>query len=697
MAEKERKMDDLTLISNIDTMSKDGVTFNSEFMKENEVFLDRFLGNPYGDEEPDRSKIMSNDVEDSVNSYLVSLARVFLGSGEIIEFEALDKDNPEDVKEADQKTKYADWLIRGQADSYPTQYSALFNILLMKFGVCKYFAEDTTSIKEEEYTSISPEELALFEESLEGEAVESIEIIERSGDFNGIDNIDFKFRVTKKEKKIRVISIPPECFIISKDAKNKTEAPIVGDDTPISRGDLVAMGYTKEKVAGISRFSGKKDDKGSSRVEDIRSDEQGSDSSPWFAPTWANEEVLLKTRYALIDFDNDGIAERRYILYAGQVLLENELFDHVPYAIGSSLLMPHRAVGRSIGEQAAPFARQNTTFLRGIADNIYAVQAPRIAHNERVNQDDLLDQEHGATIRVDGRDTIPANAMQAIEIPYIGDKVMQVMQMQLQRRADTIGTMVTNQGLEADQFNDETATRFEGVQDQGRGKVELVTRNIAETYYRDLYDGVIWTATHYQDTEQEIKVLGEALKINPSEWKVNHAADVKVGLGSGDEDHVVETMSGILNLTMQLEASGSPLVDQEKKFNTIKSMMKGLGISNIGKHFNDPSKPADLILAQNEILTKNNAQLQQMLESMSNQNPLAEAEKVKQQTDLAKAQSDAQLKVAQLAEDQRQFNENMRLQIAELTSKVDISNDKTAIELTKLELDSGKNVPGALT
>jgi len=689
MAEETQQMDDLTLISDVETMSKDGVTFNTEFMKENETFMDRYLGNLYGDEEVDRSKILSNDVEDSVNSYLVSLARVFLGSGEIIDFEPLNPDNEEDVEEADQKSKYADWLVRGQSDSYPTQYGALFDILLMKFGVVKYFIEETKGIKEESYTAITPEELVLFEESLEGEDVISTEIVERSGDFNGVDPIDFKFKVIRKEKKIKVMSIPPECFIISKDARSKSEAPVVGDDTPITRGELVEMGYSKEKIAQIPRFSGQKDDEGNSRLDTIRDREQGSSSKPWYAPTWASEEVMLRTRYALIDYDGDGIAERRYVLYSGQVLLENEVFDHVPYAIGSSLLMPHRAIGRSIGEQASPFARQNTTLLRGIADNIYAVQAPRIAHNELVNQDDLLDQEHGATIRVSGNDTIPANAMQAIEIPYIGDKVMQVLQMQMQRRADTIGTMITSQGLEADDFNKETATRFEGVQDQGKGKVELVARNIAETYYRDLYDGVIWMATHYQNTEQEIRVLGKPLKINPGDWKFDHAADVRVGLGSGDEDHVVETMSGILNLTMQLEAAGSPLVDQEKKYNTITSMMKGLGISNVGKHFNDPSQPDELVLAQNEILTRNNAQLQQMVEQLSNQNPLAEAEKVKQQTDLAKAQSSAQLDAAKLAEEKRQFN-------ISTTQKQNQNDQKVAVELTKLELDSGKDVEGSI-
>lgn len=688
------EMDDLTLIEQANTMSKDAVTYNSEFMKENEYLFDRFLSRLYGDEEEEHSKVTSNDVEDSVNAYMVSLARVFLGSSEIIEFEPRNPDDEQDVAEADQKTKYADWLIRRQKNSYHTQYSALLEILLFKFGAVKYFPEKLDNeVIEETYTAISPEEAALFEQSLDGEDVESIEITEKTGDFDGVNGIDLKFKVTKKpQNNITVRSIPPECFIISKDALNKEEAPVVGDDTPITRGELVEMGYDKEEISRIPRYSGQKNEV--SRMEEIRNQDQGSDTKPWHAPTWASEQVLLKTRFARIDYDGDGVAERRYLLYAGQVLLENEMFDHVPYAIGSAHLMPHRAIGRSVGEQACPFALQNTTLLRGINDNIYSVQAPRLAHNESVNQDDLLDQEHGATVRVAGKNTNPAASIQPIAIPYIGDRIMQVLQLQFQRRADSIGTMISSQGLEADDFAQETATRFEGVQDQGKDKVELVARNIAETFYKDLYEGVIWMATHFQNTEQEISVLGEQLSVNPGEWKTNHDVDVKVGLGSGDEDHVVETMSAILNLTNAMQQKGSPLVDTQTEYNTVKTMLKGLGISNVSKYFNDPSQPDELILAENEQLKR---KLQEMdLQIQQLENPLAEAEVVKREGEVAIARGKLDMESAKLREEQRQFN------IRSIQDQQKIDNDKendtmdNAIDITKLELENNKDLAGGL-
>lgn len=692
---KEDLKSDDNLISKVEAMSKDAVKFNKEFTTNNADLFDRYVGNEYGDEEAEKSKVMSNDVEDTVNAYMVSAARVFLGVDEVIAFKPRDKENEEDVAEAKQKTQYADWLIRGQEDSYSTQYGALLEILLMKFGVVKYFAEDTQQVVEEQYSGIDPEEMALFQESLEGEDVESVEIKDKSGDFNGVDKIELTFRVTKKKgKRVRVVGVPPECFLITKDAISKDTAPIVGDDTEISRGEIVGMGFKKEDVAKMPMSPSKAE--GDTRLQEERDREQGSDTKPWNAPTWASEMVVLKTRYALIDVDGDGIAERRYILYSGKVLLVDEPFDHVPYAIGSSHLMPHRVIGRSVGEQAEPYARQNTALMRGMFDNAYAVNAPRIAHNELVNADDLYDQEHGGTIRVEG-DKIPANQMQAIETPFIGDKTMLLLQYQSQRRAATTGAMLISQGLQADDLNQETAARFNGIRDEGQGKVELVVRNIAQTYFSDLYKGVIWIATHYQDSEQEIEVLGEKLLINPSGWKIDHALDVKVGLGAGDEDKVVENMTGVLSLQQRLKAEGSPLFDNQKEYNAISQLLKGISISNTSKYFNDPEQPNELILANNEKLIKILEQQQRQIEAMNH--PITEAEIIRAKAKVKSDEEKTQLAIVQTMDKREQFEakqaEEARQFDVQQQNDMQKHNDDVVVELTTLEIESGQDIPGS--
>jgi len=497
---KLKKMTESVLISSLNTMSSDASNYCRGLSTKDNSLWDRYSGELYRDEEEDRSKVTSNDVEDVIESDMVSVARVFLGAGEIIEFTAKNPEDQGEVEEAKIKTKYADWLIRKQSDSYAIQSSILKDILVQKSGgVAKYMIEDVERPETKEWTAINELELQGYLDSLEGEDVKSIDIVERSGEFDDENSIDFKIKVIHKEQRINIVAVPSGCFVISRNAKSKDDAQIIGDDTTITRGELVAMGYTKEQVDKAPMIG---DDGSQSANQLIDNKKDGEDLS--YSPTWASEEILLKTRYPKIDFDGDGIDERRYVLYSGNEIFENEPFDHVPYALGSAITIPHKAIGRSRAEQAAPFAEQNTTILRGMFDNQYAVLTPRVAYNDLVDEDDLFDMEHGGGVKIEG-DGHPGNALMPIEIPYIGDKALQFMQFQGQRRAQTTGTLLASQGLEADDFSEETAARFNGVRDEGKGRIELVARNMIDTMLKGM--DINNTSKFFNDPERPDQVL----------------------------------------------------------------------------------------------------------------------------------------------------------------------------------------------
>ena len=79
--------------------------------------------------------------------------------------------------------------------------------------------------------------------------------------------------------------------------------------------------------------------------------------------------------------------------------------------------------------------------------------------------------------------------------------------------------------------------------------------------------------------------------------------------------------------------------------------------------------------------------MQQQIQAM--QNPLAEAEQIKQKAFLLKAQSDAQIKVAQLESDNQQFQATFAQQNKEF-------QENMAKQLTELELKYNTDVPGAV-
>jgi len=192
--------------------------------------------------------------------------------------------------------------------------------------------------------------------------------------------------------------------------------------------------------------------------------------------------------------------------------------------------------------------------------------------------------------------------------------------------------------------------------------------------------------SHFQDEETEIFVLGESLKVNPSGWRYEHFVSSKVGLGAGSPEKMVESMQGILGIQQQLQATGSPMVDQVKLYNTLDDIIKGLGLKQTDKFFNDPEKPEQLLLAENEILKAQLLQTQQLLEQ--SQNPLAEAETIKAQARLIEAQGKGGLEAAKIAENARQFN----IKTAQDAKQ---HQDDLVFDLTKLEVDSGVNIQGA--
>ena len=132
---------------------------------------------------------------------------------------------------------------------------------------------------------------------------------------------------------------------------------------------------------------------------------------------------------------------------------------------------------------------------------------------------------------------------------------------------------------------------------------------------------------------------------------------------------------------------GSTLADEKTAYATLSRMVQGAGFPRVSEFFNDPDEPSETLKAENEILNKMVVQMQEQMKAM--QNPLAEAEQIKQQAFLTKAQSDAQIKVAQLQSDNEQFQ-------AKLVADAKKANEDLALKLTEFELKYNTNVPGSV-
>jgi len=697
----QNKMTESELIALLSQAEEDAATYNGEFSKENTKYLSAYLGEKTGEFSsiPNQSSVVSTDIADVIEADMPSLARIFLGSGDVVTFQP-NTESEIEIQEAEEKTKYINWIVRSQPESFNIIHNWLKDAEIQKNGVVKYFIDEQKEVEVVEYEGVDAEEISQIIESLKGSKVDKVkvevaeqeesEIIGEVPPENATFNI--KFRVTTERQKVCILNIPPESFLITRNANSIDDAELVGDKVRKTRGELLSEGFKRELIDQLSTVDEK--DNRNSNIDAVRNRDQGGANHDTTINDWASQNVEISDLYVKIDFDGDGIAERRHVMMSGNKVLVNEYFNHVPYASLSAILMPHKAIGRSRAEITYPYQLQKTALQRGMNDNIYMVNNPRNVVHPDVDLDDMLTVRTNGIIRMD-EDTqvMPGNSVFPLSIPYIGQQALQVIQYVDSTRAQATGSLMANQGLDADKLNQETATRFTGVKDSSDAKIELIARNYGETGFRKLYEGIAWLVSRYQNTETEFRVLGKALTVNPKGWKYSHYVQSNVGLGAGDNEKSLEVLQGIYALQQSQIQQGSTLSDESKAYNTLGRMVEGAGFPRVNEFFNDPSEPNETLKAENEILNKMVVQLQEAQKMQADQitqlQALSEVEVIKAQSKAQADDKNAALGIAKLQEDARQFN----ITAGQKSAK---QSEDVALDLTEKELKYNTDVPGSV-
>jgi hypothetical protein len=692
-------MNEFDLCRIIDAMEASSIGRDDTFISDNQDAFDRYMGEPYGDEEPNRSSVVTTDVFDVVDSDMVSNTRVFLGSNEIVEF-IPKSEREDDIKEAEEKNTYIPYVLTNCRNSYKKQSDFLKSIEIYKAGVLEYGIRESKTAEKKKWKALNELEVAAYLQDFEESAdIKEVKVTsQESYKEEGEELFNLEVSLIREKREFFIENVPIEDLILSRGVQTKDDAEVVGKRWSKTKGELIREGFDKEVVKGLAQSKSDLN----SQMKQARFSGQGGDThnagqlltGANVELHWTQEIVSGVDVYVMVDYDEDGVTEIRHVIKSGKTLLLNEDFDHRPYVICSASQIPHSLIGRSRAELAMPTQRVQTVLSRATLNNVYMVNAGRNVISEKVNTDDMLLVRENGVVRYRGDDPISNHVMPLIT-PYVGDKTLQIIQYFDSRRAQTTGSLMANQGLEADDLHKETATRFNGIEDASKGKVELLIRNIAEIGYVQLYEGLAWFANHYQDDEQEYYVLGKQLTTNPSKWRYEHYIESAVGEGAGDGEKALQNHSAYLALQEQLKVRGSMLVDEKKIYNSMKKIAKIIGIKDTTAFVNDPEIPEQLLLAQNEQLQAMVMQMEQMLQM--SQNPLAEVENIK-------AMKEMTLKAEQMKQDMAKWSEEFREKQRQFDVKTAQAarqhTTKTAVDLTKLELDENNreaDVPGALT
>lgn len=585
------KMDDYKLGSIVSSEIVDSLNhFDSEYTQERLRAIDFYLGEPLGNEQAGKSSVVDTTFADTVEQLMPNLMRVFTTNDEYVRFAPR---TAEDVEGAAQATDMTNFVINHDNPGYRIFHTWFKDALMFRLGVVKYFYDETEEVNEEEYNGLSEEELVLLLNDPDVEIVSQEETVtETMLSEDGVTMIplaseyDLSVRVTRRSGKIKIINVPPEEFLVSRRAESLEDAYFVAHRTTMTVSDLVAMGYDQEEV---ERHAGSADlDVDRERVSRFQDLEAATGTDP---ADPALREVIYYECVMNVDYDGDGIAERRRICAigdGGSHILHNEPFDHIPFAVVTPIMVPHRLIGRSIYDLTEDLQVIKTTLMRQYLDSVYSSSMPRVAAVEgQVNLDDLLSASPGGVIRVR-----QPGMLQSISGAPVGGEIRPLMEYMDSIKENRTGISAASMGLSPDALQSTTASAVAATVRGAQVKQESIARNFAETGVKELFKGILHLLTKYDNKQRTVRLRNKFVPINPAEWQSEFDVVVQVGLGTTDDETKIAFLTQIAakqeQILMQLGPQ-NPVVSMSQYVNTLRSIAEIGGFKDADLFFNSPA------------------------------------------------------------------------------------------------------------
>ena len=681
MAKLEKMTDD-----QVQDIASDAVTSAISFI-ESEIAEDRIKSQRYCEGETDigqedgRSRIVATKVRDTIRAIKPSLMRVFLSSENAVEFIPTSQ---EEVKGAEQATKYANYRFN-ELNGYTLLNDVIHDALVKKTGVLKVWWEDNTEEEFFNFSNVTEEEMAaivneddatVIEQSVEMSTMMNPEGIEME-----MPQYTLKVSYKKEKGKLCIEALPPEEFLVDRNAKSVEDAYVVAHRTEMRVSDLVQMGYEYDMVSELSGLSS----------DDTYTDSEAFERKGYEQDEEANTAdvsmklVAVTEAYMKMDKEGTGIASMYRILMAGgdNKLLECEEWGEVPFAVFEVDPEPHTFFGRSVADLIMNDQDSSTAMLRGMMDNVALTNSPRQGYVQgQVNVDDLMNNEIGGLVRMKS----PA-ALVDIATPFVAGQVLTAMQYMDNTIEGKTGVSKASQGLDPETLQNTSATAARLQAQQGSAQIEVMARNIAEGGMKRLFKLMLNLLVENSCEETMMRLSGEFIPVDPRSWNTSMDVSTNVGLGTGKEDTKQMALTQALEMQMQIWStygSSNGLVTMTGIRNTLGDMLAIAGIKNVDRYFNPMTPETEQMLVQQQ----EQLAAQQQETAMTDAEALVQSEQYNADKQMEmqqlKLQIEAQKAIAIDDRDRDKMDQDLLIKAAEILGKygtaVDTANIKKAQE-----------------
>ncbi|HJR55350.1 MAG TPA: hypothetical protein VJ798_02130 [Rhizomicrobium sp.] len=533
-----------------------------------------------------RSRAVSTDVADAIESLMPDLMEIFTGGDDVAAFLPV---KPEDEAAARQETDYLNHVIFQDNPGFLNLYSGFKDALLLKTGIWKFWWQKDLSSSDEEFAgkNIVEVQLAARDGEIIGLAPEKAP---EEGD--GERSFRFTLRRTADRSGARYMAVPPDDFAVAPDTIRLADATYCVMRSRPRAQELIAEGYDAEKVRALPAL-GAGDDNTIQRARDTAGEHEkaGEESDNDL------RQVEIRDHYIRV-LDSSSEGGDRLTLWRvttdaeATVLLDKSRESLVPFAAGSPYLTAHRFYGVSLAEKLFEIQRIKTALTRAVLDGAYFAlnQRYEVATGAGRAGDytisDLLRNEPGMPVR-----SIDGNAVRPISAGGLNFDAYGALEYFSTVAEQRSGIVRNAQGLNPDTLHD-TARGAMALINAAQKRVRLIARILAETCIKELYLGLHAVLRENASAERIVRLSGKWVPVDPSRWGSRNAMTIEVGLGASGREVEVAALRQIGDM-MQMIVGGQggaigPIVTPQNVFNLATDTAIRLGRRRPERYFTDP-------------------------------------------------------------------------------------------------------------
>lgn len=609
---------------------------------------------------PGRSALQSSDVADMIEAVVAQVMPAF-DMESPVEFQALSE---EDEDQARTETNAVNYVVMEQNNGFYEIQQAIRDALLLRNGVMKVYLDEKTDVETVRYEMLTELEYGNLVQRDSGDLSKldngmNVKLI--SEEPKGFYNVEVKTKTTLR--KICSKAVDPTYFSWERehDSIYLQDVRFCAERSLPTRSDLIQMGYPKRLINSLN--SGGSVDTST----DTMARNQNATTKQWRGTTPASDIIETYECYIRLDADGDGIAELLKVVVANDQVLEAVEVDFIPYASGTPFLQPHRFNGLGMFDKLRYIQDQKTFGIRQWADNTNNANNARVGVVDgAVNTDDITNSRPGGIVRMSSPDAV-------VPFPFtdVGGSIGTFLEYTDKMRSERGGASLDMQAAEL-QVAGHTAHGVERQMSAKELMASMITRTIAETLLRTVYELVHKAMRLYVPDELTFRAGGEFVTVNPSEWQERKYIDVKAGLSLAERTRKTQALQGIMahqGMLLQLGMDGT-MVDEQSIYAASMEWCRASGISNPEQYLVDPNSEQSQQAAQQK-------QQQAQQEAQAAQAQQQEMLQLQKMIELRKADNED----ARVMEDGRQHDEELQFKYWEAGQQQALEEAKLTVQV----------------